>query len=66
MQLTINGKDREVDSSLTIPQLLEELGIPSDQVVVELNRNILNANQIPNNPLRDGDSLELIQFVGGG
>lgn len=66
MQLTINGTSKDFTDNLTLIQLLKNLGLPQDQVVVELNHQILTTEQFTEAELKSGDSLELIQFVGGG
>ena len=66
MQLTINGRRRDFTTPLTINQLLQQLELPPERVVVELNREILALGAQADRPLQDGDILELIQFVGGG
>ncbi|HEY5673008.1 MAG TPA: sulfur carrier protein ThiS [Malonomonas sp.] len=66
MNLQINGQNREYPSPLTIVQLLDQLDLAIERVVVELNREILTADKLADTQLTDGDTLELIQFVGGG
>ena len=66
MILTINGKTTDYAEQLTVAQLLMRLKLKPSQVVVELNRNILTPDLHDNTNLSDGDSLELVQFVGGG
>jgi len=66
MQITINGTSKEFSHNLTLTQLLENLNLPHDQVVVELNSQILTNEQFATAELNNGDCLELIQFVGGG
>ena len=66
MQLTINGQIKEVDAELTVQQLLVQLGLRSDRVVVELNHEILSAEKHHTTKLQQNDTIELIQFVGGG
>ncbi len=66
MLLQINGRNRECPSPLNIIQLLGQLELAPERVVVELNREILTADKLAEIQLKDGDTLELIQFVGGG
>jgi sulfur carrier protein len=66
MQLKINGQSRNFTSPLNVAELLSQLQLTPERVVVELNRNILTADHHPATLLQNGDSLELIQFVGGG
>jgi thiamine biosynthesis protein ThiS len=66
MLLFINGKDQTFSDPLTLAQLIEQLGMKSDRVAVELNRDIVSRNQWPETSLKDGDRLEIVHFVGGG
>ncbi len=66
MRLSVNGQNRESPELINILELLETLELNPERVVVELNRDILTADRYADTRLRDGDTLELIQFVGGG
>ena len=66
MQLIINGKEKHVDNNLTITKLFSDLNLEMDQIVLELNNEILSQSQFIKTVLKDGDQLELVQFVGGG
>jgi thiamine biosynthesis protein ThiS len=66
MQLTINGICKKFSTQLTVQQLLVELGLSPERVVVELNRNILTTEKHSSTELKSGDTIELVQFVGGG
>lgn len=65
MELTINGK-RESGEFSTVLALLEARGHAPQAVVVELNGEILPRTAYAERSLADGDSLEIVQFVGGG
>lgn len=65
MELIINGK-RESGEFSTILALLEARGHAPQAVVVELNGEILPRTAYAERSLADGDSLEIVQFVGGG
>ena len=66
MKIRINGEDKEVTEGLSIANLLEELQIRPARVVIELNRNIVSRQAQSSTLLKDGDALEIVQFVGGG
>ncbi len=66
MQLTINGQIRTINDATNISDLLEQLNLTADRVVIELNQEILATERLAETPLKEGDKLELIQFVGGG
>ena len=46
--------------------LLRELELEPGMVVVELNRDILERDRYEDVPVREGDTIELVHFVGGG
>ena len=66
MNLFINGKETSFTSPLTLAGLIEQLGMKSDRVAVELNRNIAPRDQWAATNLAEGDRLEIVHFVGGG
>lgn len=67
MTLQINGEEKTFDPSLaTLAQLVESLGMKSDRVAIELNREIVPRNLWPETNLNEGDRLEIVHFVGGG
>jgi thiamine biosynthesis protein ThiS len=67
MRLVINGEEREIAAvQPTLAVLVELLGMKSDRVAVELNRAIVARERWPDTPLREGDRLEIVHFVGGG
>ena len=63
--LTINGESKSVTAT-TLAALITELGMKSDRVAVELNREIVSRAQWEQTALHDGDKLEIVHFVGGG
>ena len=66
MQVTINGKPTEAATGSTIQNLLDQLRLDCQQVVVERNRDIVPRQRFGEQFLADGDTLEIVHFVGGG
>jgi thiamine biosynthesis protein ThiS len=67
MTLHINGEPHTFpQAELTLASLIESLAMKPDRVAVELNRDIVPRNRWPETPLKDGDRLEIVHFVGGG
>jgi thiamine biosynthesis protein ThiS len=62
----LNGKSRDVARGLTVRGLLESLDLHPGMVVVELNREILERDRYGDTPVSEGDTIELVHFVGGG
>jgi sulfur carrier protein len=66
MKLKLNGTDSEVNDNLTVAGLLKELNIEPKGVAVEVNLKIIKKPDYDNCQLKDGDSIEVVNFVGGG
>ena len=66
ISVRLNGRERDVEGGHTIRSLLESLELRPEVVVVELNREILGRDRYDDVRVADGDSLELVHFVGGG
>lgn len=62
----LNGEPREVPGGLSVEGLLLHLELHPKLVVVEHNGEILRRDAYAAAPVRDGDALELVHFVGGG
>ena len=65
MTLTINGETR-VTEAVTVSDFLASIGLPSQLVVVEHNGEIVRRDHYGEQPLRDGDILEVVQMMAGG
>jgi thiamine biosynthesis protein ThiS len=66
IRVQLNGKEREVARGLSVRALLEHLQLQPGAVVVELNREILERDSYGGVDVSEGDSIELVHFVGGG
>ena len=66
MEIIFNGKPREIQASITIQEFLDQLQLDCTQVVVEHNLSIITRQRLEDTLLNNGDSLEVIHFVGGG
>lgn len=64
--MQVNGERREVASSLSISELLEQLGVKTSGLVVELNGEVVHRSDYGARQLKDRDMLEILQMVGGG
>jgi thiamine biosynthesis protein ThiS len=66
MKVLINGEEREIPPQITILQLLQHLKVDARVVAVEHNLQVLPKNEYERRTVKEGDKLELVQFVGGG
>lgn len=67
-QITIqlNGERRTCAAGLSLDRALEELGYRPQLVVVEFNGTIVPRSQWQQQPVVEGDVLEVVTIVGGG
>ena len=66
MKVKINGEDEEIAAGLSLGGLLEQLQLRPARVVVERNRDIVPRDAYGATMLAEGDTLEIVHFVGGG
>ena len=64
--LTVNGKPLESAADLSVHEFLHTLDLTPASVVVELNRTILRRSDFETAMIRNGDTIELVHFVGSG
>jgi sulfur carrier protein len=65
MKLIINGTEKDIAAD-NVAALIEGLAAKGDRVAVELNGDIVPRAKWLESPLKDGDKLEIVHFVGGG
>jgi thiamine biosynthesis protein ThiS len=65
MTILLNGDPYPTSDGATIHSLLTDLKLTPDKVAVELNRRLLRLEKY-DTPLKEGDALEIVTFVGGG
>jgi sulfur carrier protein len=66
MTITLNGDPFELEQPLSVADLLARLAIDSRRVAVEHNLTILKRDAFPQIIVREGDQVEIVNFVGGG
>jgi thiamine biosynthesis protein ThiS len=66
VQITLNGERVEIEAPMSVAALLERLDIDPRRVAVEHNLAILKRQRFPDVVIGEGDSVEIVNFVGGG
>ena len=66
MHITLNGEQFELDRPVSVTDLLTRLDIDPRRVAVEHNLAILKRQRFPEVVVADGDTVEIVNFVGGG
>jgi len=66
MNIIINGESKELSSNITLMSLLQELSLEGKVMAAAVNMEIVKQDSWDKHHLKDGDKLELLDFVGGG
>ncbi len=61
----VNGEFSDI-AGMTITEYLEQSRFDRARIAVELNEEFLPKAEFAETVLKDGDSLEIVSFVGGG
>lgn len=66
IHLTINGQPQHFDTPISVAQLIEHLELKGKRFAIECNGEIVSRSRFSEQPLADGDKLEIVVAVGGG
>jgi thiamine biosynthesis protein ThiS len=67
LNIILNGDPHEMaGTSMTVSELLGHLSIDSRRVAVEHNLVVVKRAAFDDTVVRDGDQIEIVNFVGGG
>lgn len=66
MTIKLNGDPHEIPGPLSVSALLEQLEIDARRVAVELNLDVVKKAVYDSSVIKDGDEVEIVNFVGGG
>ena len=67
MQIKVNGETREVDREMSLGRLLDSLGVARQNLAIEHNGEFVeDTTDLDSVTVGEGDSLEIVRFVGGG
>lgn len=66
MNITINGSTHNYPTDTSIVALLELLELQGQRIALEINKEIIPRSEYKNHTLTEGDTIEIIQAIGGG
>ena len=66
MTITLNGDRFELAAPVTVAELLAQLAIDGRRVAVEHNLVVVKRMAFDQTMVREGDDVEIVNFVGGG
>ena len=66
MNIVVNGDTKKFGDNITLSKLINELSLDGKVMAAAVNMEIVKQADWDSHVLRDGDKLELLDFVGGG
>ncbi|MFM8393312.1 MAG: sulfur carrier protein ThiS [Acidobacteriota bacterium] len=66
IEVLVNGEPNRIATGATLLDLIEQLNLTPQRIAIEHNLEIVSRPRWSETPLRDGDKLEIVHFVGGG
>jgi sulfur carrier protein len=66
MQVMVNGESADIKDGSTVAELIGHLQIGRERVAVEIGLQIVPKAKYDSHTLSEGDSIEIVHFVGGG
>lgn len=64
--ITLNGEPYEIEQPLSVVELLTRLDIDPRRVAIEHNLTIIKRHTFSDVVVGEGDTVEIVNFVGGG
>jgi thiamine biosynthesis protein ThiS len=66
VKILLNGDPFELEGPVSISSLLAQLDIDARRVAIEHNLVVLKRAAFETTSVREGDQIEIVNFVGGG
>ena len=66
MTIRLNGDPHEIPEPMSVSALLQRLDVDARRVAVELNLTVVKRALYDSAIVKDGDEVEVVNFVGGG
>ena len=64
--IVLNGENQQVNSNISVNQLLKNLNLENKRLAVEINQQIVPRSNFDSHILNDLDKVEIVQAIGGG
>ena len=66
MEIILNGERELIEKEYSVTELVQKLQLKPDIVAASVNGNILNRGDFDSITVKDGDSVDILLFMGGG
>ena len=66
MNITLNGRSEELKAHYTLKKIINQFCVDQRRVIAEVNGEVIKPVLWDNTAIKDGDTVELVNLVGGG
>ncbi|WP_456444897.1 sulfur carrier protein ThiS [Thiolapillus sp.] len=66
MNIQLNGENTPVDDGATLTDVINNLSLQGSRYAVEVNEELVPRSEHDRYHLKEGDSVEIVQAIGGG
>ncbi|MCA9136707.1 MAG: sulfur carrier protein ThiS [Planctomycetales bacterium] len=66
ISITVNGENVNIESEMSVEQLLDTVDVPPNYLAVEVNADVVPRESYGETIVRAGDDVEVVTLVGGG
>jgi len=66
MKIVLNGQEKQFTQNQSLKNLIDQCCADNPYVIAEVNGHIIKNPHWNDTQLKDGDAVELVNFVGGG
>ena len=66
MKILLNGKEKEFAQLKNLKDLISQFCMDHNRVIAEVNGETVKCPRWGETTIKDGDTVELVNFVGGG
>ena len=66
MKVTFNGRQVDIEGSVSVLEFIEAHGYKKERIAVEINEAIVPKKDYDTFIIKENDTIEVLSFVGGG
>ncbi|MCO8122682.1 sulfur carrier protein ThiS [Stieleria sp. TO1_6] len=66
ISITVNGQPVEIESEMSVQELLDTVDVPPNYLAVEVNADVVPREEYGQVTVHAGDDVEVVTLVGGG
>ncbi|MBZ5537690.1 MAG: sulfur carrier protein ThiS [Acidobacteriia bacterium] len=66
INVILNGEKIQMPENLSLRDCVAHLGLPAESIAIEYNLEIIKRKDWGSREVKEGDTIEIVHFIGGG